>query len=128
MEGGRSTRRDAIFLIIKTEREAGTRDRERAGGVVGGKESVTGRKYESESKYSRKYEKIGNEMQREREKERERERERRVEEWKSERRVESRHESAAPGARRPSPTQEACLLLLLDNKASKCVYACICMY
>ena len=54
MEGGRSTRREAIFLIIKTEREAGTRDRERAGGVVGGKESVTGRKYESESKYSRK--------------------------------------------------------------------------
>ena len=76
MEGGRSTRRDAIFLIIKTEREAGTRDRERAGGVVGGKESVTGRKYESESKYSRKYEKIGNEMQREREREKERERER----------------------------------------------------
>jgi hypothetical protein len=79
MEGGGSTRRDAIFLIIKTEREAGTRDRERAGGVVGGKESVTGRKYESESKYSRKYEKIGNEMQRERERKRERERE----EWKS---------------------------------------------
>jgi hypothetical protein len=77
MEGGRSTRRDAIFLIIKTEREAGTRDREIAGGVVGGKESVTGRKYESESKYSRKYEKIGNEMQRARERERERE------EWKS---------------------------------------------
>jgi hypothetical protein len=68
MEGGRSTRREAIFLIIKTEREAGTRDRERAGGVVGGKESVTGRKYESESKYSRKYEKIGSKYSRKYEK------------------------------------------------------------
>ncbi len=56
--GEGSTKRDATFLIIKTEREAGTRERERAGGVVGGKESVKWRKYESGSEYPRKYEKI----------------------------------------------------------------------